>query len=185
MLSGSEKQCLLEAARHSIIAAVANRDIHHQQPPTGNLSLHCGAFVTLHEANELRGCIGFIDSRQPLIATVTEAAAKAALEDPRFPPVTADEVDRIEIEISVLSPPRQISDEREIEIGTHGLIVESGNRRGLLLPQVAAEFGWDRESFIEQTLRKAGLPSRIRFEKGFRMFVFTAEIFGEHQSSAV
>jgi AmmeMemoRadiSam system protein A len=149
----------------------------------GDLSKPAGAFVTLRENGDLRGCIGFIDTQQSLAETVREAAARAAREDPRFTPVTPEEIAKLEIEISVLSALRRIESDREIEIGLHGLVVEAGGRRGLLLPQVALEFGWDQSTFLRQTLRKAGLPSQLKDTIEMRMYVFSAEVFDERTLS--
>ena len=149
----------------------------------GDLSKPAGAFVTLRENGELRGCIGFVDSQQSLAETVRESAARAALEDPRFTPVTPEEIAKLEIEISVLSALRCIGSDREIEIGVHGLVVEVRGRRGLLLPQVAVEYGWDQSTFLLQTLRKAGVSSKIKDTVQMRMYVFSAEVFDERTLS--
>jgi len=136
-----------------------------------------GAFVTLHRDGRLRGCIGYIEPVKPLIRTVQEVAVKAAFEDPRFPPLTEDE--SVQIEISVLTPPEQVSDISSIEVGRDGLIVELGPRRGLLLPQVATEYGWDRQTFLENTATKAGLPPDAWKHPSVRLYKFSAEIFGD------
>jgi AmmeMemoRadiSam system protein A len=149
----------------------------------GDLSKPAGAFVTLRENGDLRGCIGFIDSQQSLAETVREAAARAALEDPRFTPVTPEEIALLEIEISVLSELHRIESEREIEIGLHGLVVEVRGRRGLLLPQVALEYGWDQATFLRQTLRKAGVPSNMKEAIEMTKYVFSAEVFDERALS--
>ena len=183
VLSVADKRCLLRIARRSIESALTHgtgqMDVYE-----GDLSKPAGAFVTLRENGELRGCIGFIDSEQPLAETVREAAARAALEDPRFTPVTPEEIARLEIEISVLSALRSIKSEREIEIGLHGLVVEAGGRRGLLLPQVAVEFGWDQPTFLRQTMRKAGVPAQLKGAVEMRMYVFCAEVFDEQALSS-
>ena len=174
MLSTSEKQYLLHAARKAIESAVTASPFMMDEPPA-SLKQLSGAFVTLHQHGELRGCIGYIDRTKPLIETVTTCAVKAAFDDPRFFPVTSSELATLEIEISVLSPLRRIERLEEIEVGVHGLVVESEDHRGLLLPQVAVEHRWDRETFFRHTLQKAGIY------KGDRLivFVFTAEIFNE------
>ncbi|HMD13967.1 MAG TPA: AmmeMemoRadiSam system protein A [Bacteroidota bacterium] len=176
MLSDSEKQILFDIARRSIESAVqrSREKLPAKIPPA--LMERYGAFVTLRIHGELRGCIGYIDGINPLCETVYDVAAKAAMEDYRFEPLTADEMTNLEIEISILSPRREIHDFHEIEIGTHGLIAELGNRRGLLLPQVAPEQGWDQETFVKQTVKKAGLPSTMWQHPDIRLFVFTAEI---------
>ena len=109
-----------------------------------------------------------------------EMAEAAALRDPRFPPVSPDELDDLEIEISVLTVPKEIHDINEIEVGKHGIIIERGFNSGLLLPQVATEYGWDRITFLEHTCRKAGLPPNAWKEKGTIIKIFSAEVFDEH-----
>jgi len=175
----------LRVARCAIEAAVLNKPMAAVSIDSPALKKPSGAFVTLHEAQELRGCIGYVDPRKPLLATVQDAAVKAAMEDPRFPPVGIDELEEIEIEISVLSPLQGIRSPGEIEVGRHGLVVEFGSHRGLLLPQVAAEYGWDAETFLQQTVRKAGLAAHVVDEQDLKVFVFTAEIFNEHEATAV
>lgn len=136
-----------------------------------------GAFVTLHRQGRLRGCIGYIQPTRPLYVTVAEAALDAAFHDPRFPPLEASELPEVEIEISLLSPCFDIRPE-EVEVGQHGLIVSQGALRGLLLPQVATEYGWDREHFLEETCLKAGLAPDA-WKKGAHLEAFTAEVFSE------
>ena len=143
-----------------------------------------GAFVSLHEDRELRGCIGYVDPVKSLYKTVIDAAAKAALEDPRFPPVSREELPYIDIEISMLSPLKEIRKVDEIEIGKHGLVVELGHHRGLLLPQVATEAGWDKHTFLHQTFRKSGLPEHLWHHKDLKIYSFTAEVFGERAPSS-
>jgi AmmeMemoRadiSam system protein A len=138
-----------------------------------------GAFVTLHKNDKLRGCIGYVKAIKPLLATVIEMAEAAAMRDPRFTPVTGDEVSELDIEISVLSPVREIKDVDEISVGKHGIIIEQGFFSGLLLPQVATEYGWDRRSFLEHTCRKAGLPANAWEDKKTTISIFTAQVFGE------
>jgi AmmeMemoRadiSam system protein A len=139
----------------------------------------CGAFVTLHKNNRLRGCIGYVKAIKPLIATVVEMAEAAAMRDPRFSPVTGDEVSELDIEISVLSPLRAIENIEEIVVGIHGILVEKEFHSGLLLPQVATEYGWDRQTFLENTCRKAGLPVDAWKEKDTNLSIFAAQVFGE------
>lgn len=130
----------------------------------------------------MRGCIGFVTAERPLLAAVEEAAQAAAFQDPRFPPLTRQELGEVHLEISVLSQPRPVSDVREIEVGRHGLIVRRGLRSGLLLPQVATEYGWDRETLLQHTCRKAGLPDDCWRESGTALELFSAEVFGEGQA---
>jgi len=183
MLSDAEKKFLLHAARCSVESAVRNRRPSSLATDRASLLIPCGAFVTLRAGDELRGCIGFIEAARSLLETVQEVAAKAATEDMRFDPVEENELGKIRIEISVLSPMARIDQIDEIEIGKHGLLIENGGHRGLLLPQVAAEHGWDRETFLVQAARKAGLPSLISLTRDANVYVFTAEIFGEDRVS--
>ncbi len=179
MFSESEKQFLLRVARTSIESAVCHGPAATLSPIPASLQCPSGAFVTLHCEGELRGCIGYIEAQKPLVETVQEAAMRAALDDYRFPPVTPGEVSRLDIEISVLSPLRAVGTIEAISVGTHGLIVESRHHRGLLLPQVPVEQGWDRETFLSQTCRKAGLPPTAWREPGVKLFTFTADIFSD------
>ncbi len=139
-----------------------------------------GAFVTLNEDGALRGCMGRVESLAPLYRTVQDCAVSAALADPRFEPVQPDEVPRLQIEVSVLSPLREVLPE-QIELGRHGLLVTEGSFHGLLLPQVAAERNWDRNRFLEETCLKAGL-ARGAWKEGARIFAFSAEVFREPES---
>jgi AmmeMemoRadiSam system protein A len=144
----------------------------------GALDQPSGAFVTLTERDELRGCIGYPESEEPLARVVAQCAAAAAVSDPRFPPVEPDEVGHLHLEISVLGPITAITDPGDVVVGRDGLIVQHGFRRGLLLPQVATDWGWDRETFLSQTCLKAGLPPDA-WRHGAQLFRFEAEVFGE------
>lgn len=175
-----ERRRLLEAARRSIVAAVAAGHVPDLYALPLKVRRRCGVFVTLRAGRRLRGCIGQPDSPHPLEQTVIRCAALAALHDPRFPPLRQEEVALVEIEISVLSetvptPPQQI------EVGRHGLAVSSGSFRGLLLPQVAQEFGWDRERFLAETCRKAGLDADAWKSPETRVEAFIAEVFSESE----
>jgi len=130
---------------------------------------------------DLRGCIGYIEPVVPLAQAVEEVAAKSALEDPRFPPLTKRELQEVEIEISVLSPLTRVRDAREIKVGVHGLVVSSGFRRGLLLPQVATEYGWERDEFLSHTCLKAGLPPESWKEERVEIYSFTTDVFSERE----
>ena len=136
------------------------------------------AFVTLTRKGALRGCVGSLAAEHPLATAIPELAVSSATEDPRFPQVSRDEVEELRIEISVLSPPRDARPE-EVEVGKHGLIIERGWRRGLLLPQVATEHHLDREQFLAATCQKAGLPPDAWKDPQTRLQTFTAEVFGE------
>jgi len=182
-LSSKEKEILLSAARESI-GSLYNKTkipiVDYKLYP--NLKLNAGAFVTLKIRNDLRGCIGFITSEQPLFETVCEVAKHAAVEDPRFPPLSQRELNSIDIEISVLSPLKKISEYNEIEIGTHGLLVEEGFNRGLLLPQVATENNYTVQQFLSSICMKAGLASDLWQRKKLNLKVFTALILNEERS---
>jgi AmmeMemoRadiSam system protein B/AmmeMemoRadiSam system protein A len=177
-LSPDEKQELLHLAKAAVAAAAG------REAPTGGHSGNTkfetprGVFVTLRKHGELRGCIGFIEPVAPLGQAIVQAATYAATEDPRFPPVKPAEVKDIKVEVSVLTPLREISDARKVEVGRHGLVVSRGENRGLLLPQVPVENGWDRETFLEQACLKAGLPPDA-WRRGAKLFVFEAIVFGE------
>ncbi|MEO8431974.1 MAG: AmmeMemoRadiSam system protein A [Acidobacteriota bacterium] len=140
-------------------------------------------FVTLRQGGELRGCIGTLAPEGDLGRTVPRFARRAAFDDPRFPPLSPEELALCDIEISVLSPPERVSDPAEIEIGRDGLILEAKGRSGLLLPQVATEWGFDRDRFLDEVSRKAGLPAGAWSEPEARLWRFQAEIFAEDDPS--
>ncbi len=145
MLSVDQKRRLMEVARQALHAAVAGEPAPNLSTNDPELLKPRGAFVTLKKAGQLRGCIGYIEPRVPLIEAVADNARSAALHDPRFPPVTPQELPDISIEISALTPLEPVADVEEIEVGRHGLVISRGPYRGLLLPQVPVEWGWDRE----------------------------------------
>ncbi|RTZ91734.1 MAG: AMMECR1 domain-containing protein, partial [Deltaproteobacteria bacterium] len=136
-----------------------------------------GAFVTLTKNGNLRGCIGLIQPVKPLAESVQEMAIAAAFQDPRFPPLTKGEWPEIDIEISALTPFRKIEDLSEIQVGTHGIYIQKGPYSGLLLPQVATEYGWDREEFLQQTCIKAGLHPMAYKDPDAKIYIFSADIF--------
>jgi len=186
-LTGDDQRRLLEIARGAIEKRLSP---DHPEEPAGGGKLSIGedsavlrerrgVFVTLHRGGRLRGCIGYIQGFKPLAEAVGEMALAAAFGDPRFPPVTADELDRLDVEISVLTPLRRISDPAEITIGEHGLYIVRGPYSGLLLPQVAAEYGWDRETFLQHTCLKAGLPETAWQDPDSEIYLFGAQIFTE------
>jgi AmmeMemoRadiSam system protein A len=181
MLTESEKKFLLRVARTAIEDAVTGTSSAEAERIPPACLRHSGAFVTIHKAGELRGCIGYIEPVKPMVETVREVAEKAALEDYRFQQVAAEEVSQLEIEISVMSPLESMNDPSEIQVGVHGLVIELGPARGLLLPQVATEHGWDRETFLSQTSRKAGLPMNAWKHPDAKIFIFSAEIFNEEE----
>ncbi|MCA9522640.1 MAG: AmmeMemoRadiSam system protein A [Myxococcales bacterium] len=178
-LTRDERALLLEVARESIQHHLGLRANPPQliDPPAA-LEAPCGAFVTLEKRGELRGCIGTMVSRDPLWRTVARMAVQAASADPRFPPLLGDELAHCTLEISVLSPMQPIEPEA-IAVGTHGLMITNGYRRGVLLPQVPEKYGWDARVFLEQTCIKAQLPRHAWREAQTTIEAFTAEVFSE------
>jgi AmmeMemoRadiSam system protein A len=180
-LSAAEREELLKIARASMEAAVKGESYHLARPKFEILKSPAGAFVTLKNRSGLRGCLGIINAVYPLYETVSQMAVEAALRDPRFSPVTDDEIPGIEIEISVLTPPVLIRDTQEIAVGKHGLIIEKNLCRGLLLPQVATEYRWNREEFLKHTCLKAGLPEDSFKDPDAKIYVFSAIVFHESE----
>lgn len=171
-----ERRLLLNLAREAICASLEKRKLE-LTPPTEHMAEHRGAFTTLHIDGELRGCVGYVFPQYSLYRTVAETAMAAAFDDPRFAPLQKEEYPKLEYEISVLSPVVPL-DAEDVEVGKHGLVITYGSRRGLLLPQVPVEHGWDREKFLEQTCIKAGIPPDA-WEHGAKVEAFTAEIFSD------
>ena len=178
-----EQSAMLSLARSAIVAALENKPLQMPQPEPPCLALRRGVFVTVHVGEKLRGCIGVIEGREPLSASIPHCAQGAALHDPRFSSLRASELGELQIEISVLSELRAIAAD-QVEIGKHGLFVVAGERRGLLLPQVAVEHHLSREQFLEETCRKAGLPRSAWRKPDTQLFGFTCEIFHENASAA-
>ncbi len=143
------------------------------------LSEKYGSFVTLTINNNLRGCIGYITPISDLMSQIENCAVSAAFNDPRFSPLTKEEYKQIKVEISLLSPIEEVNDINDIVVGRDGLIISKGIMRGLLLPQVATEYGWNREEFLDQTCVKAGLFKGCWTEKGVKIEKFSAYVFGE------
>jgi AmmeMemoRadiSam system protein A len=181
MTTEADRRALLDLARQAVAARVAHQPLP-SPPLVGPLARKGGAFVTLHLHKELRGCIGHIGEDEELGRVIPRCAAAACSEDPRFPPLTADELGNVDVELSLLGPLERIEGPDQIEIGRHGLVAELGWKRGLLLPQVAIEWGWDREAFLAHTCHKAGLP-RDAWKQGATLYRFEAEVFGEASSS--
>jgi AmmeMemoRadiSam system protein A len=174
--SREERSSLLRIAHNCIESAIRAQEMT-LEAPTPHLAEKRGAFTTLYVRGELRGCVGYVFPVSPLYRTVAETARAAAFEDVRFPPLMAQELPELEVHLSVLSvlqPIRAV----EVQVGRHGLLVSLDARRGLLLPQVPVEHGWDRETFLEQTCRKAGLPLDA-WRQGATLEAFTAESFGD------
>jgi hypothetical protein len=175
-LSADEKKDLLGLARLAVEASVRTGKAPDAETANPNFAAARGAFVTLKKHGELRGCIGFVEPVLPLDKAVVQAAIYAATEDPRFPPVAESELGSLEYEISVLTPARRIMNPKDVRVGTHGLVIARGGRRGLLLPQVPVEQGWDRETFLRQACLKAGLPETA-WKTDAEIYVFEAIVF--------
>lgn len=176
-LSGDEKKTLHQIAKTVIENKARGKPIPGFKIDFPVLKENRGAFVSLHKKGQLRGCIGYIEGRGPLHKTIEEMAEAAAFRDPRFSPVTEKELPELDIEISVLTPLAKITDVNEIEVGKHGIYIKKGWHSGLLLPQVATEYGWDRKTFLEHTCQKAGLPSGAWKDKDIEIYIFSADIF--------
>jgi uncharacterized protein len=178
MFTEAQQRALVEIARSAVTRSTTGQPGDVASP--GDLPEASGAFVTLKKKGELRGCIGTLECRRPLAEEIARVAVCAAREDPRFEPVRSSELADIDVEVSVLGPLEAIDplDPAAIVVGTHGLVVEQGHRRGLLLPQVATEWGWDRETFLAQTCVKAGLPPDS-WRRGAKVYRFAAEVFGD------
>jgi hypothetical protein len=185
-LSEKQGESLVRLARRAIERYLIDRKIVDEKTEDERLMEKSGVFVTLYRYPEklLRGCIGFPYPMYPLWEAVKRAAIAAAVEDPRFPPLSLSELPAVVIEVSVLTVPERLDAKLEelpslIEIGKHGLIVKRGVRSGLLLPQVATEYGWDQETFLSETCLKAGLSEDCWKKKGTEIYRFEAEIFEE------
>ena len=181
MFSDVQQRALVEIARSAVTNAIGGERLAlpHPEALTG-LPEASGAFVTLKRDGQLRGCIGTLECRGPLAEEIARVAVSAAREDPRFDPLRPEELDDLDVEVSVLGPLEEIDprDAAAVEIGRHGLVVEQGHRRGLLLPQVATEWGWNREQFLAQTCKKAGLPPDC-WQRGAKVYRFAADVFGD------
>jgi AmmeMemoRadiSam system protein A len=174
--SPDERKQLLALAHEAILSAIEHREIP-QTAPSVRFAAPRGAFTTIYLHKNLRGCVGYAFPIAPLYRTIIETARGAAFEDTRFLPVTLAEAQQLEVSLSILSPLKAVR-AQEVEIGTHGVLISQHGRRGLLLPQVPLEHGWDRNTFLEETCRKAGLPLD-GWRTGAKIEVFTAEIFGD------
>jgi AmmeMemoRadiSam system protein A len=180
-LSEEDRKAILELARQCVVHAVCHERSLPMFPTTGIFAERGGLFVTLHVAKKLRGCIGVIEGYANLGETLARCAADAALHDPRFSRMRAEELDALEIEVSLLAPLQPMRAE-EVEIGIHGLLVEQGSRRGLLLPQVAVEHRLSREQFLAETCAKAGLPRDAWGDPETKLYGFQCEILAEARS---
>jgi AmmeMemoRadiSam system protein A len=177
-LSEADRRSLLELARRAITEAVSLQKPVEGVLQSGVFAEKRGVFITIHARGRLRGCIGVVEAFEPLGESVARCAASAALQDPRFSPVRAEELQDSQIEISLLSAPEPVHPE-SIEIGKHGLLISQGSKRGLLLPQVAVEHKLGREQFLEETCRKAGLDVKAWQEPETQILGFVCEVFSE------
>ncbi len=176
-LTSDDKASLYAIARTAIEYAATMKKLPDVEIKSDVLKEKRGAFVSLHRHGNLRGCIGYIHPSKPLYQTVQEMAIAAAFNDPRFGPVSHNELDDLDIEISVLTPMKKIEDIKEIEIGKHGLYIINKHHHGLLLPQVATNYGWNKKTFLEQTCMKAGLPKDAWMDNDTEIYIFSADIF--------
>lgn len=176
-LTEEEKEELHEIARAVIEAKSQGRSLPPLATASEALKQPRGAFVSIHKRGMLRGCIGSLEATAPLYKTVADMASSAAFRDPRFRPVSLEEIPYLDVEISVLTPLRQTENLEEIEVGLHGILVRKGSRSGLLLPQVATERNWDRLTFLAETCRKAGLPAEAWKDSDAKIYVFSADVF--------
>lgn len=179
MLSPEDKKKLLEIASETIKAYVETGKTLSFEVKSPSLLTNGAAFVSLYKRGALRGCIGHTEARNALWATVRDVAIAAATQDPRFPPVSPDELRQLNIEISVLTPLKRVKSIEEIKVGVHGLMMVRGSRSGLLLPQVATEYGWTREEFLQHTCMKAGLPPQAWQDPKTEIYSFEAEVFSK------
>ena len=179
-LTEEDRKVLMEIARKTIECKVKGEKLPEFKVESPILKENRGAFVTIKEHGQLRGCIGYMEAEKPLYITVQEMAGAAALRDSRFPPVTTEELDKLELEISVLTPLRKIKDINEIEIGKHGIVLKKGYHQGVFLPQVATEQGWDRITFLEEICHKAGIYDKNCWkDKDAEIYIYSADVFEE------
>jgi AmmeMemoRadiSam system protein B/AmmeMemoRadiSam system protein A len=176
-LNEEEKKTLHHIAKTVVENKARGKAVPEFKIESPILKENRGAFVTIQKKGQLRGCIGYIEGHGPLHKTIEEMAEAAAFRDPRFTPVKEKELSELEFEISVLTPLKRTKDVNEIEVGKHGIYIKKGWYSGLLLPQVATEYGWDRQAFLEHTCQKAGLPSNAWKEKDTEIYIFSADIF--------
>ncbi len=178
-LTREEKEYLIKIAKEAVYNKIRGRDYTPPPPPTKKLAEPSGVFVTLKHNGRLRGCIGYVIPIKPLYIATAQVAGDAAVNDPRFSPVTPEEFDHLEFEISVLTPLEPVKDIEEIEVGKHGLLIRSGYYQGVLLPQVPVEYGWDRYEFLDNTCLKAGLQPGCWKEPGVEIYKFSAYVFSD------
>lgn len=176
-LNDEEKKLLHQIVKEVIRSRLGGKLLPKFKVDSQTLKEPRGAFVSLHKEGMLRGCIGHLQADRPLHETIKDMAIAAAFEDPRFSPLSKKEFDQVDIEISVLTPFRKITDVNEIEVGKHGIYIVKGFYAGILLPQVATEYGWDRITFLEHTCNKAGLHKNAWKEKDAEIYIFSADVF--------
>lgn len=183
MLNKQEQDEILKLARNTIEQYVTKSIIPRFNSADPVFNQTGGAFVTIHNNGQLRGCIGTIESNEPIYKTVEEMAIESATQDPRFEPVNEAELKDIDVEVSILSPKRRVSGIDEIELGKHGVIVKKGFAAGVFLPQVAGETGWSKKEFMEHLCEgKAGLSKDAYLDPKTEIYVFEAQVFGEKES---
>ncbi len=181
MLSATDARTLLTIARQTIVSRVKKIDYQPEPREEKSLNQRSGCFVTIKQEGDLRGCIGSFQSERPLYREVAAMAVAAATKDPRFHPMEAFELNNFSLEISVLSPLEKVDDIDQIEVGKHGLYIEKNFSRGVLLPQVATDYGWDRLTFLQQTCVKAGLPTNAWQSHDADIYIFSAQIISEQE----
>jgi MEMO1 family protein len=180
-LTETEQKSLLRIARSTLESHIRSGKVPEVKPLTPRLAEKRGAFVTLHERGELRGCIGYIEAVKPLYQAASDMAVAASTEDPRFPPVGVEELDNIDVEITVLSPMRQVPSPDSVVVGRHGVVIKKGAHSAVFLPQVPVEQGWNHDTYLSELCRKALLPRDAWKSPDARLYVFTGQVFGEKE----
>lgn len=181
MLTAADADVLLKIAREAINHVVKGQEYTPAPREEKKLNDKAGCFVTIKQNGQLRGCIGNFQSKQPLYSEVAQMAVASATQDPRFPAMDQSELDDFNLELTVLSPLKKIDNLDEIEIGVHGLYIEKGYNRGVLLPQVATEHGWDRDLFLRQTCIKAGLKESDWQHEDTDIYIFSGQIADDYE----
>ncbi|HEY7746917.1 MAG TPA: AmmeMemoRadiSam system protein A [Desulfuromonadales bacterium] len=181
-LNANEQAALLDIARKAIETCVRTGKKYVEPREEKALNRRNGCFVSIKQGAQLRGCIGNFQSELPLFREVAEMAVASASKDPRFYPMKEEDLQNFDLEISVLSPLKKIDSIEEIEVGRNGIYLERGYYRGVLLPQVATEHGWDRETFLRQTCLKAGLPTDAWQAEDTEIYIFSAQVFGDKKA---
>ncbi len=179
MLTKNDGETLLAIAKEAIQHCVDGKPYHCLPREEKALNKRSGCFVTIKKNGQLRGCIGNFQGREPLFKEVANMAVASATQDPRFPALTSGELNNCTLEITVLSPLEKIVDTDIIEVGKHGIYIEKDLRRGVLLPQVATDHDWDRETFLDQTCIKAGLPEKAWQSPNVTIYIFSGQIVTE------